>query len=112
MIIFWSFLAYYIYITVRDKQQCDCNRSRQPFFGKWHIKEWVMLADAISYTQLVMVQIIFRTFWWPLIIIAAPYIVYIWGRWWKHRQGKTTVLGKILGRVTQNQHGKLIIVKE
>jgi hypothetical protein len=90
--------------------RCKCGKEKLPWFGRYHYKEgfmWIWVVWGAGFA--VYDALVERELMWG--IFMGVYGVYSYRRIHEHRKGKKSVLGRLLGRVTFNEHGRLIVVQ-
>lgn len=105
----WPFVfgvAFNIFLRYWSVTACRCKRQRLPWFTWRHEKEWVILAYA---TFSVTVAILIAITGGPigLAILAGLVFLFQIKIYIEHHKGKRSVLGRIIGRVVVNRHGRL-----
>ena len=86
---------------------CKCGREKLPYFARWHEKGWVMLGQAGFCFGWAVLTTFTGHMWLPFFMGAIG--LYDIKRWREHDKGKKSVLGKILGWIGFNDHGRLVV---
>ena len=87
---------------------CRCGRERLPWFTLRHEKEWIMFLWPVLQFGGAVTEALSGGPMWITIGLGLLGVLSLRSAI-EHRKGKKPILGKLLGRVRVNRHGRLVV---
>lgn len=89
---------------------CTCGRAHHPYFHAHHNRLWTMVTWAVICT-IFAVSSILAIDWFGSLLLSL-WATFQWRGVYFHEKGKHRKLGRALGRIRINSHGRLVTTHE
>jgi hypothetical protein len=89
---------------------CRCGREKTPWFSRRHMREWLMAVFAAWFAFGAIIDALGG----DVLLSLIPGLVFVFQMKVivEHRKGKRSILGRLLGYVRVNEHGRLVVEQQ